>query len=180
VVREHHNPKRRNLFAESRLVSEWVALTYPGRAWRLQFRVGHTPEVAGINPYDEGEVGLARNWNRRVDALIEPPPDIVLIEAKMWDATTGIGRIQEYELLLPATPEVAEWGPVPVVPVLLTAQHDTIAEVLCRRHGIRYVWWEPPWIDDFYAMYPDRRRKAWSGNVANELAQRSRHDFSAR
>jgi hypothetical protein len=179
-VIEPHRPRRRNLLAETRLTSEWVAKEYPGRNWHFQFRVGQDPQLVGINPNDEGEVAWARNFNRRVDAVIEPPPELVMIEAKMWDPTTAIGRLQEYELLLAATPEVAEWGPGHIVPVLLTAQHDPLAEVICRRHAIRYVFWAPPWIDEFYAMYPERRRKAAFAGMVDELTKRSRHDFSAR
>src|SRR3989304_2556822 len=151
VEPERHRAKRRNMMGESRLVSDWVALAYPGRWWHLQFRVGQDPDFGALGVGDEEERRQMRNFNRRVDAVIEPPPDLVLIEAKMWDATSAIGRLKEYLLLLPATPEVKAWGPAPVVPVLLTGQDDPIARVLCEREGIDYQFWEPPWIDDWYA-----------------------------
>jgi hypothetical protein len=53
--------------------------------------------------------------------------------------------------------------------VLLTAQDDPIARVLCNRNGIRYVFWEPDWIDEFYAVYPQRRRKAAHPGLTDEL-----------
>jgi len=160
------------MLAETRLVSEWIAATYPGREWHLQFRVGANPQSVGLAPGDEEEVRLLRNLNRRVDAVIAPPPDVVIVEAKMWDPTTAIGRLLEYRLLLPATPDVQKWGGAPVTAVLLTAQHDHIAEVLCRDQGIRYVWWEPEWIADFYAKYPERRRKMAFPGLVDELVRR--------
>lgn len=173
MVQERHRAKRRHILAETRLVSEWVAATYPGRDWYLQFRVGANPQSVGLNPGDEEEVRLLRNLNRRVDAVIGPPPDIVMVEAKMWDSTTAIGRLLEYKLLLPATPDVARWAGAPITSVLLTAQHDPITEVLCRQHGIRYVFWEPEWIGEFYAMYPERRRKAAFPGLVDELVSRA-------
>lgn len=159
------------MLGETRLVSEWVPLNYPGRDWRLQFRVGHDPDIPGFQIVDEEERRWARSLNRRVDAVVKPPPDLVVIEAKMWDATSAIGRLKEYLLLLPATPEVKEWGPVRVVPVLLTGQDDPIARVLCEREGIEYVFWEPPWIGEWYAAYPDRRRKAAHSGLTEELVK---------
>ena len=159
------------MLAETRLVSEWVALTYPGRSWKLQFRVGHDPDIPGFQIVDEEERRWARSLNRRVDMVVEPPPDLVVIEAKMWDPTSAIGRLQEYLLLLPATPEVKAWGPVPVVPVLLTGQDDPIARMLCERARIQYVFWEPPWIDEWYAAYPDRRRRAAHSGLTDELVK---------
>ena len=166
---EIHRQRRRNLLAESRLTSEWVALNYPGRSWHFQMRVGHNPGAAGYVIQDEGELKLAQNLNRRVDAVIEPPPELVMIEAKMWDATAAIGRIMEYRLLLPATQQVQEWGPAPVAMILLTAQDDPIARILCAQHGIQYVFWEPVWIDEFYAAYPARRRRAASPGLTDDL-----------
>jgi len=159
------------MLGETRLISEWVALTYPGRFWQLQFRVGHDPDFSALGIVDEEERRQMRNFNRRVDAVVEPPPDLVVIEAKMWDATSAIGRLKEYLLLLPATPEVKTWGPVKTTPVLLTGQHDPVAEVLCERDGIRYVFWEPPWIDEWYAAYGWRRRKAAHSGLTEELVK---------
>ena len=148
------------MLSETRLISEWLALEYPDRPWHMQFRVGMDPPSAGIMVPDENELRLARNLNRRVDAVVEPPPELVMIEAKMFDASTAIGRLLEYRLLLPATPDVKAWGPAPVVMVLLTAQHDPVTEALCGPQGIRYVHFEPTWIGEFYALYPHRRRRA--------------------
>lgn len=169
IEREPHRPRRRNLLAETRLTSEWVAANYPGRLAHFAFRVGHHPGAAGFVIEDEAELRLAQNVNRRVDAVIEPPPSIVMIEAKMWDATTAIGRLMEYRLLLPATAQVKEWGPAPVEMVILTAQDDPVARILCAQHGIRYVFYEPEWIGEFYAAYPARRRRAANPGLADEL-----------
>ncbi len=173
MVQERHNPKRRNMLAESRLISEWVAATYPGRGAHFQYRVGSTPDIPGIDITDEGEVAWARSVNRRVDAVIEPPPELVVVEAKMWDASSAIGRLQEYLLLLPASPDFPRWRGYPIVPVLLTAQHDPVAQHLAEKSGIRYVFWEPDWIGEWYAMYPARRRRAPHIGLVERLVSRA-------
>lgn len=169
MVTEKHSPARRQMFGETRLLMEWLRLEYPGRAWQKNFRVGQDPSVAGVNLEDEGERRLVRNLNRYVDAVVEPPPELVVIEATMFKPTDKVGRLMEYMLLLRATPEWRQWAGAPVVPTLLTAQHDAIAEIMCRRQGFRYVFWEPPWIGEWWALYPRRRRNAPHAGLAEAL-----------
>lgn len=171
MVIERHNPRRRNLFAETRLLMEYLRDEYPGRTWHHQFAVGRTPEMVGVQLLDEGERRSARNFNRRVDAIVEPPPDLVVIEATMWRATEKIGRLKEYLFLLPATPEYREWAGAPLVPTILTGQHDPVAEVLCRQLGLRYVYRRPEWIDEFLALYPDRRRRTPHAGMMEALGE---------
>ena len=147
------------MFAETRLLTEWVAQNYPTTEWFSQLRVGSDPGVVGIVYRDDADRRLARNFCRRVDAAIITPAEVLLIEACMYNATEKVGRLQEYLLLARATPELLPYRGRPLVAVLLTGQHDPIAEVLCKRLGFRYVHWEPPWIGDFYALYPDRVRR---------------------
>jgi len=78
----------------------------------------------------------------------------------MWLADQKVGQLQGYLLVVRHTPALAPYLNRPVVGELVTGQHDPIAEVLCRRAGIRYVHYPPEWLDDFYAAYPARRRKA--------------------
>jgi hypothetical protein len=172
MVNEPPRTRRRNMLAETRLLSEWLAENYFGRELHFQYRVGTTPEAVGVQLADESERTMQRNFNRRVDAIVAPPPDLVLIEATMWRATEKIGRLEEYGLLLRATPDWQRWRAYPLRSVLLTAQHDPVAQEICRRRGIEYVWWEPPWIDDFYAAYPNRKRRApHSGMVESIIRQ---------
>jgi hypothetical protein len=168
---EKHKLPRRQMLASTRLVMEWVAENYPGRTWHQQFRVGSDPEMVGVDLTDEGERRLARNLNRRVDVVIAPPPELVMIEATMWRPMEKVGQLEGYLLLLPATPEYRQWAGAPVVAILLTAQHDTVAEVLARERGIRYVWWEPPWMGEFLAIYPLRRHKNPHAGMTSNLAR---------
>ena len=147
------------MLAETRLLHEYLAAEYFERGWFAQFSVGSDPEAVVGNILDEGERRAMRNVNRRVDAVIPPPPDLVIIEATMWRVTEKVGKLLEYLTLLPATPEYVDWQGAPLVPLILTGQHDPVAELLCRQLGLTYLFREPDWIDDFLAIYPERRRR---------------------
>lgn len=173
--------RRRNIYGETRLVTEWLMDNYPGRAWTQQYPVGTDPDLGHFDIDDPGERRAIRNRNQRVDAFIEPAAgplprvipgsrqwwkgwtadwsNAVVLEGTMWRAAEALGKLQSYMVQLPATPAYQELGSPPVVPILLTGQRDPVAELLAGRVGVRYVWWEPPWIEDFYAAYPGRRAK---------------------
>jgi hypothetical protein len=165
--------KRRNMLAETRLLMEYLAEQYAGCQWWTQFRVGSDPEMVGVTFEDDAERRLARNVNRRVDALVVKPTELVVIEATMFRATEKVGRLQEYLLLLPATPDLQPYLGRPLVGELVTAQSDPVAEVLCRRLGFRYVFREPAWIDEFWAMYPERRRRPVHAGMVAALAEQT-------
>ena len=160
MVQERHNPKRRQLFAESRLVSEYLAERYPGAQWFLNLRIGATEQMAGVDLTDPGVVGLVRNRNRYADAVVVTPTELIVIEGTMWRADAKVGQLQGYLLIVRFTPALQPYLDRPIRGELITGQHDPLAEKIAERAGIRYVHYEPAWIDDFYAIYPDRKRKA--------------------
>jgi hypothetical protein len=159
MVQERHNPKRRQLFAESRLVSEYLAETYPGAQWFVNLRIGATGTMDGVDLTDPGQVGLLRNRNRYADAVVVTPAELVVVEGTMWQADAKVGQLQAYMMVVRFTPALLPYLERPVVGELVTGQDDPLAAAICRRAGIRYVHYEPPWIDDFYAAYPHRRRR---------------------
>jgi hypothetical protein len=166
--------KRRHLFAETRLLMEYLAEVYVGSEWYVQFAVGSDPEIVGVHLENEAERRLARRFNRRVDALVVTPEELVVIEATMYRPSEKIGRLQEYLLLLPATPDVVQWMPRRVVGEILTGQDDGVARVLCDRLGFRYTLRTPDWLRDFWELYPDRRRRAPHAGMVTRLDQLSR------
>lgn len=167
---ERHRARRRHLFAETRLLMEYLADEYFGAEWWTQVRVGTDPELVGVTFEDEAERRLARNFNRRVDAIVVTERELVVIEATMYRPTEKIGRLQEYLLLIPATPELQPYRDRPLVAELLTGQDDPVALTLCERLGFRYVFREPEWIAEFWSMYPDRRRRAPHAGMVRRLS----------
>lgn len=157
---ERHSPKRRNLLAETRLLGEYLAARYPGAVWHLKMRVGPIRQTTGADLTDPGEVALARKFNRWADAVVITPVEVVIIEAKMWDPGNALGKVLEYLKLARQTPELVPYLDRPFVGEVVTGQHDPLAERVIREAGVRYVHYEPDWIEDFYALYPQRRRRA--------------------
>jgi hypothetical protein len=173
MVTERHNPARRQMLGETRLLSEWLAENYWGREWRLQYRVGPDPKVVAEQNLDAEATNYVRSFNRKVDALVLPPPETLLIEATMYRSTEKLGRLLEYGVLLQATPEYAKWRAHPLQLLLLTAQHDPLTQAIVERAGMRYVHWEPPWFAEWAALYPHRMRRASNvglGDVPDRLA----------
>jgi hypothetical protein len=169
MVQERHNPKRRQLFAESRLLSEYLADRYKGAQWFVNLRIGATGLMPGVDPTDEGAIAMLRIRNRYADAIVVTPAELIVIEATMWKADAKVGQLQGYLLIVRQTPALAPFLGRPVVGELVTGQHDALAEALCRRNGLRYVHYEPAWIDDFYAAYPGRvRRASYIGAIDGE------------
>jgi hypothetical protein len=162
---------RRFHLGESRLLAEYMAEQYTGATISFQPRVGSDPSLVGVDITDEGARRLARNLNRRPDAWAITATEIVIIEASMQWPTTKIGRLMEYLLLVPATPDLVPYLDHRVVGEILTAIHDPMAELLCRQHGFRYVWRRPSWLDEYLAAYPDRARKAPHSGFVQALAE---------
>ncbi len=170
MVQERHNPKRRNMLAETRLLSEYLAATYKGAQWFINLRMGPIPQMPGLDLTDEGQANYIRRFNRWADAVVVTPAQVIVIEAKMWDPSTALGKLGEYILLARATPELLPFMDRPLVGEIVTAQHDPLGALVIRRAGYRYVHYEPAWIDDYYAAYPVRKRQAPHTPLVEELA----------
>lgn len=164
--------KRRHMMAETRLLMEYLRDAYPDDEWLIQARLGRDPEIVGVKLEDDAERRWSRNVNRRADAVVITPTEIVVLEATMFRATDKVGRLQEYLLLAPATPELVPYQGRPLVGELVTGQDDPVARILCQRQGLRYVFREPEWMPEFWALYPDRRRRAPHSGMVQELAAR--------
>jgi len=158
------------MMAETRLLMEYLQDAYPDDQWILQCRLGRDPTIVGVTLVDDAERRLARNLNRRADAVVIREREIVVLEATMYRATDKVGRLQEYLLLAPATPDLLPFQGRPLVGELVTGQHDPVAQELCRRQGLRYVHREPAWMADFWALYPDRRRRTPHAGMVEALA----------
>jgi hypothetical protein len=160
------------MFAETRLLMEYLRDYYPGREWFTQLAIGRDPEMVGVQLQDDAERRLVRRFCRRVDAVVVQPDELVIIEATMHTPTEKIGRLLEYLLLIPATPELEQYFPRKIVGELVTGQDDAVARTLCERQGLRYVHYEAEWFAEFWAMYPQRRRRTPHAGMIDALAEK--------
>jgi len=151
---------RRHLLGETRLLMEYLAQTYPDDRWLTNIKVGTAiqPKV-GLELTDE-ERRMFKVYQRFPDAVVVRPRELVVIEACVWRSLEKVGQLLQYLLVVPHTTELKPFLDRPVVGELLTAQGDAVAEKICRDHNIRYTVFVPPWLDEFYALHPERKRRA--------------------
>src|SRR6266508_869719 len=171
MTQERHNPKRRQTLAESRLLMAYLAERYEGRQWFVHPRMGADPDMTGIDPADEGRRRFQRNFNRWADAVVVDERELIVIEARMWDPSRAVGKLLEYMLLVPATPDLQPFLPRRLVGEVLTLQHDALGQLVIERAGLRYVHFDRPWAEDYYAIYPRNRRVAPHVGLVERLAQ---------
>lgn len=163
--------KRRYMMGEKRLVMEYLLEKYAGYEWFVQCRVGADPEMAGGEYEDEAERRLARNVNYWVDAVVVTPTELVVIEATMYRGAAKAGKLLEYMMLLPATPGLRPYLGRRVVGEVVSAQDDPLGREVCKGLGIRFVVYEPSWLGEFWAQYPDRRRRPANERLVRALRE---------
>lgn len=162
-------PKRRQMHGETRLLSEYMFSRYPGRRFVLNMKLGTAPRVRSGLELSESERRMLQVYQRFADAVVFPPPDLVVIEAKIWDSVNAIGPLLQYLKLVPHTAELQAFLNYPVRGEIVTAQYDPVAERVAHENGLGYVVYVPPWLDEFLQIYPERRRRAPSPGLL-ELA----------
>lgn len=163
--------KRRYMMGEKRLVMEYLAEHYQGCEWFVQFRVGSDPGTVGVEYESEEERRLARNANYWADAIVVTPTELVVIEATMYRGAAKAGKLLEYMKLVPATPELLPYLGRRLVGEVVSAQDDPLGREVCKDLGLRFVVFTPPWLPEFWALYPDRRRRPANGRLVQALAK---------
>lgn len=152
--------KRRHVEGETKLLMEYLKRTYPGDRWITNMKVGTAVQPKVGLELSEEERRMFKVYQRFPDAVVIRPHELVVIEATMHLPSEKVGRLLEYLLIVPHTAELKPFLDRPVVGELVTAQGDAIAERLAHDHGLRYVVYTPPWLPDYFAIYPQRHRRA--------------------
>ena len=135
---------------EERLVSEWVAATYPGTRYRLRTRLGPLPEL----PEDMKALGISRNIYTVVrhwaDCLVFPSDKTVIVEGKIRWKPEGLGQLLTYRRMFFETPEYRARWELPVELVALYAFISPENMELLKDFEITPVEYRPAWISDAY------------------------------
>jgi len=152
--------RRRQMLGETRLLMEYLAQAYPDDRWLTNVKVGTDLRPRVGLELSEEELRMLRVYKRYADAIVIQPGRVVVIEAAIWKSIEKVGPLLQYLELVPHTAELQPFLNRPVVGELLTAQADAIAEKLARSHNLRYTVFTPPWLEEFYAIYPGRKRTA--------------------
>lgn len=144
---------------ELRLVSEFLAQEYPGYAYQTHVRLGSIrPRVEGAFDSD-AELRMLGVFRRWADALVVMEDRLVLIEAAIRPEPGDISKLELYERLIPATPELAEHVGKPVEKVLLYCMPDELLLVMAREKGITVRYFRPAWVEEYLQeLYPREQR----------------------
>ena len=142
--------RRPRVELEERLVSEWVAATYPGTRYRLRTRLGPLPE---LSPELEA-LGISRNIYTVVrhwaDCLVFLDERTIIVEGKIRWKPEGLGQLITYRSMFYQTPEYGERWDLPVELVALYAYISPENKELLPDFDIQAVEYRPKWISDAY------------------------------
>jgi len=82
---------------------------------------------------------------------------VIIIEAKIRPDPGAISQLKLYGQLFPKTPEFKQLKHLPVKLMLVVAYHDPEVEELCKREGIEYRFFSPPWVKLYWKEKLERR-----------------------
>lgn len=146
--------------AESRLVSEFLAVRFPDARTMQRVRVGRIPRELALDGLSPAEVRMLGIWRRWVDAIVFTDRDVTLIEAAVRPNPGDVSQLELYMHLFPMTPEFAEYKNTPLRGMLVYAIPDPVIEVLAARRGYTVQIYHPPWVDDYFAKFAARMKRA--------------------
>lgn len=144
--------------AESRLISEYLALKFPGMRVALSHPLG--PEITtGSNGLSARQrLQVSRPWRPEVDAIVWFPTSILLIEAKITEYLRGLGKLPLYKALVPVTPELAAWRDLDVRIRLVVPRSRPWLQPMIDAVGAEVDLFEPEWMREVY----DYRDQYWT------------------
>lgn len=135
---------------ESRLISEYVAQKFPGQRHALSFPLGPEVAMSATQLTQRQRLRISRPWRPEVDALVWMDGVLLLIEAKVAEYMTGLGKLPLYKAIIPQTPELAEWRGWEVRMRLVVPRARAWVNVMADAIGAEIDTFEPPWMVDYY------------------------------
>lgn len=163
---------RKTRQVEVRLVAEYLKATYS------KFPCIQSQPLGIVNEKILAELGYAKGMAiqrpRRpcVDAVVILPRYIVLIEAKVWNIVSGLGKLPLYKSLVPLTPELKEYQPRETIMELVVGWTNPNLEVMARDAGVQIRTYTPDWLKEVV----DGMQKYWTAEyrIAREEKLRMR------
>jgi hypothetical protein len=143
---------------EPRWVSEYVLATYPQAKTRFRVPLGDIP-ASFTEQFGATKAARAyRPWRPEVDALIELPDRLILLEGKIFKAMDGLSKLPVYASMVPITPELAEIKSKPLEMHLLVVRALPWVQQAAQMQHVTVVEWAPLWIVQIW----EDRDKYWA------------------
>lgn len=144
---------------EIMMISEWVAKSFPAARWQTNVRLGKPQPRNADGQYSADELTLLGCWRRRVDAIVVLEDRVLLVEAILRADPGKVSILKLYEKLVPQTPELAEFGHLPIQKVLLYAIEDPVLNVVARDEGILPIQFVPSFFDQWFSKLRGRDKR---------------------
>jgi len=145
---------------ESKFVSEFCAVRYPGKRVLQRVRVGQIPAELELDGLDPAEVRMLGVWRRWVDAVVVDPPVLRVIEASMLPNPGDVSQLELYLHLIPNTPDLWEFVDLEPVGLLVYAIDDPVIHRLARDRGYAIEIYQPAWLSQYLERLFPRERRA--------------------
>jgi hypothetical protein len=144
---------------ESRLLSEFLAVRFPGLRTLQRARVGRIPAELDDQTDSPAVRAMTGVWRRWVDAIVIGNHKITIIEAGIVPDPGDVSRLEMYLDLFPRTPEFQPYALWQRTGLLVHAVADPVVEALAARRGILVHVFTPPWVRDYLtSLYPRKSR----------------------
>ena len=131
---------------EERMMSEYVSEKLRGRKNWTHLRVGMPPGVKRGAPNWEYERQIKLPRLMEADVVYWEGLDVMLVEFKVRRFQEAIGKLQQYKILLPDTPDFFDVDPDRIRLKIVFGRPDIMAENLARSLGIEVEHYEPEWL----------------------------------
>jgi len=145
---------------ETKLVAEFLAKHYPDRSWDTSVRLGRVEPRLAQAKYEPEELAMLQVTLRWADAVVFPPPNVIIIEGAIRGLPQKISQLELYARLARVTPRITRYGDFPVELMLVYAIEDPITVTMAREKGIRCVYFRPRWVNKYLAELTHRERRA--------------------
>jgi hypothetical protein len=144
---------------EYEMIGEWVSRTFGDVEWRTQVRLGPIQPRLPDGTWTEEEGRMLGRWRRYVDAVVILPDRLLVVEACMMADAGKISILQLYKMLVPQTPELAEYKDLPIQMVFLYAVEDRNLSELARQQGILPVHFVPSNFESWFNKLAARAKR---------------------
>lgn len=155
---------------EERWLSEYAAMAFPNARVLVNQRLGSGPPVPrGVEP-TASTIQYLNNRRRFADLIVIEPKFLIVVEGKIVAEPGIISQLDLYAMLVPLTPELAQFKHLAVRKMLVTAVTDETMTALARKYGIEVKVYSPQWvIDDLRSKYGDRLRMTTPSYIPPEV-----------
>jgi len=133
---------------EDRLISEWLAKTYPGVEFRMHVRLGPDDMRDEGGKFSPSRIRMHQVYKSRCDAIVFLPDRLILVEAAVIMTPTKVTQLELYQRMIPTTPDLAPWRHLPIEPLLLYCVEHPMLATMAREKGFRTVQYIPDWLPD--------------------------------